>query len=156
MSAELSTVSGMAKPKQAEWYWHVHHDSDLAERGDGIRSRIDCIRREKPGYQIEMRLALLTRVRDQAALNRYQREFVALGWRAPYEKAQQVRERLYARIVALHDREHPGCPARVVNVGSWMPTGRIFAKGYRLTVKKRRRWMSRRGLGDRAVRVIGR
>jgi len=45
-------------------YWHIHHNQ-LLEFSDNIRERIEYIKRHKPAYETDLRLALLKPVRGK-------------------------------------------------------------------------------------------
>lgn len=139
-----SKAGGVWSKRQPKYFWHVHHDSVLAETTDeylgGIRERIDYINQHKPQHERTKRLALLTPVKHTARLAALLRRSANTTiW-----TDDRRRRGIYDDIVALHKIEHPRCPARIHPFdGTPMPYCSIFQRGKGGTrLVKRLPWMT--------------
>lgn len=84
------TMVAKVKPERRVWYWHIHHGRCLLESSTNIAERRAFVKSDKPPKEVELRLRLMRKVKDQAGANR--------AW-ARREKAVVKAERAFTKAV---------------------------------------------------------
>ena len=104
MSNPTEELTGMV----GEMFWHLHHEVLLELATEPIENRVEYIRTEKPGREIETRLRLLRPVKGKLSAAREKAHAAWMKAHAAREKADAAWEKADAewrQAIALNQNE---------------------------------------------------